>query len=677
MSRRRPLERGSQDVHVIALEAEEELSRVSIDESRVHPTIPMPVSLRGRFERWLGLLRSGLMCEATSGKWWPHPELEAYLDGSEGLLATLQAIAAGLQRCSAQTTLGTSSFRDELAGARILLDSIPFCSQEHRRSFVVAALTFTLASTTRSCVRRAAAYYEVFSGDLTSPIPGSLHRIAVARVCNDLKQGTVRTFRHFMESSFRNGNPFPTKQVRDAAVQGLEPASRRVLAKPTKGRFESLAFIAALGGASSPRELWESLRPMVTRLVKSDPYLAAYAVDLFFPVSIKGAPLADEFLRREIQLFFSLDQGLGTRMQRHFTGYFPLDWESILRGRIPPLPPTTRGLHSQSDATQLKHHLIAHYVPARRSQRIPEGIEIIPAQATALGRLTGELFSLGCGAYLTLLPDVGVEPQYAFRPHSLVVGTSCILPRSHPGELYLALGKAFHHIPRNGTLVRLTPTIVSTIATTQYSEESPAETLCFSTVSSLLFEVRWLSRRLLAHLRGDEGAQVQDDRLVLDLFMRRTRERLLEGEATYRRCREQLLFITQYYRGDREGAIDVCQYPEWPGILTGSIGLSLERGISTVNIPLSDHEEVAAEDLEQLLFDELSRLDPILRSQFDETVAFIVQSLAPYPAMRTLIDFAQSSERRRSRGRTIRHLGQRSRSLMSRAVGTMKACIGR
>lgn len=676
MIKRRTLERGFTDLQTIAGESEEALSLLPTDESRVHPSIPIPPSMKGRFERWLGLLRSGAMIEATSGRWWPHTDLEEILDGSEGVQATLNALAIGLQRCSAQTTLDTASFVEELSGARTILDSIPFCIEEHRQSFVVAALTYTLASTGRSCIRRAMSYYDAFEPYLSTPIPLTIQRVAIARVCDDLKQGSVRTFRHFMESSFRNAHSFPTKQLRDASSDGIEPAVARVLAKPTKGRFESLAFIAALGGAS-PQDLWEALRPLITRLIKGDPHLAGYAIDLFFPVSIKGAPHTDEFLRREIQLFFSLDQEIGTRMQRHFTGYFPLDWESILRGRVPPLPPTVRGLSTHSDATHLKHYLIAHYVPARRSQRIPDGIEIIPSQATALGRLTTELFSIGHGAYITLVPDPELEPQYAFRPHSLVLGTSCIAQRSHPGELYLTLGKAFHQLPRNGSLVRLTPAILSTTAVTQYTDDRVAETVTFSAVSPLLFEVRWLSRRLLSLLRGDEGAQAQDERLILNLFIRRTRERMLEAESSYRICREQLLLITQYYRGEREGAISLCQHPEWPGICTGNVGLSLERGIATVQVPLADHDDVTPENLDQVLFDELSRLDPILRAQFDETVAFISQSLAPYAAMRSLIDFAQGSERRRSRGTTIRHLGQRSRSLMTRAVGTMKACIGR
>lgn len=676
MIKRRTLEYGLTDLQIIAGEAAETLSLLPTDESRMHPSIPIPPAIKGRFDRWLGLLRSGAMTEATSGRWWPHPAFEEILDGSEGVLATLSALGSGLQQCSAQTTLDTVSFTSELSGARIILDSIPFCIEEHRQSFLVAALTYTLASTSRSCIRRAMAYYEVFDPYLSTPISIALQRVAVARVCDDLKQGSIRTFRHFMESSFRNAHAFPTKQLRDAASDGLDRASERVLAKPTKGRFESLSFIAALGG-TGVQDLWEALRPLITRLIKSDPHLAAYAIDLFFPVSIKGAPHTDEFLRREMQLFFSLDQEIGTRMQRHFTGYFPLDWESILRGRVPPLPPTVRGLSSHADATHLKHYLIAHYVPARRSQRIPDGIEIIPSQATALGRLTTELFSIGHGAYITFVPDSEVAPQYAFRPHSLVVGTSCILPRSHPGELYLTLGKAFHHLPRNGSLVRLTPAILSTVALTQHTDDRGVDALSFSSVSPLLFEVRWLSRRLLSLLRGDEGAQVQDERLILNLFMRRTRERMLEAESTYQGCREQLLLITQYYRGEREGGISLCEYAEWPGIYAGSVGLSLERGITTVHVPLADHDDVTSEDVDQILFDELSRLDPILRAQFDETVAFISQSLAPYPAMRALIYFAQGSERRRSRGTTIRHIGRRSRSLVSRAVGTMKACIGR
>lgn len=676
MSKRRTLERGFKDVQVIASDAQENLSLVSTDESRMHPSIPIPIALRGRFDRWLGLLRSGALQEAVSERWWPHHDVEKILDGSEGVLATLDALAAGLQRCSELATTATTSFTDELFAARTVLDAIPFCIQDHRESFIQAALTFTLASSTRSCIRRAMAYYEVFDEYLTTPVPIALQQMALLRVYEDLAQGSVRNFRHFMESSFRAGNSFPTKQLRDAAGEGLDPAIKRALARPSKGRFESLAFIATLGGAGA-QELWEALRPMIIRLMKSEPHLAAYAIDLFFPVSIKGAPQSDEFLRREMQLFFSLDQELATRMQRHFTGYFPLDWESVLRGRVPPLPPTARGLHTHGDATHLKHHLLAHYVPARRSQRIPDGIEIIPSQATALGRLTAELFSIGCGAYVTIIPDAEVEPQYAFRPHSLVIGTSCIEPRTHPGELYLTLGKAFHQLPRNGSLVRLTPAVLSTVATTQRADDSSVETLSFSAVSSVLFEVRWLSRRLLSVLRGDEGAQVQDERLILNHFVRRTRERLLEAEAKYRSCREQLLFITQYYRGEREGALSLCHSAEWPGIHVGTIGLSLERGISTTHVPLAEHDEIAADDLEQLIFDELSRLDPILRGQFDETVAFISQSLTAYPTMRPLIDFVKGSERRRSQRGTIRYLSRRSRSLVTRAVGTMKACIGR
>lgn len=676
MSKRRTPECGWKDVQHIAVEAREILSRLPTDEGRVHPSIPIPSAVRGRFDRWLNLLRTGALHEATSEEWWPNPHVEPLLDGCEGILATLEALSVGLQRCSRDTALDTASFSAQLVGARTILSSIPFCIEDHRRSLITAALSLTLASTNRSCIRRAIAYYEVFDADLLLPITPGIQSIALGRVYDDLRQGSVRTFRHFMESPFRNGNRFPIKLIRDAALEGLAPALDRVFAKPSKSRFESLAFIAALGCANV-QEVWETLRPTLTRMIKIDPQLAGYAIDLFFPVSIKGAPHADDFLRREIHLFFSLDQTIATRMQRHFTGYFPLDWEHTLRGRVPPLPPTARGLQAQSDASHLKHHLVSHYVPARRSHRIPDGIELIPSQATALGRLTAEFFSIGCGAYITLVPDETMEPQYAFRPHTLVVGTSCIDARSHPGELYLALGKAFHHVPRNGSLIRVTPAVLSSISLTQHTDDQTAETHVFSTVSSLLFEVRWLSRRLLSLLRGDEGSQVHDERLIINHYLRRTRDRLLAAETAYRHCRERLVLITQYFQGEREGAISLCHYPEWPGIYTGALGLSLERGIATIHVPLPDYHAIAPEELDQLLFDELARLDPILRAQFDETIGFITQSLTPYGAVRSLIDFAHGSERRRSRGAAIRHFSQRSRSLVSRAVGTMKACIGR
>ena len=479
-----------------------------------------------------------------------------------------------------------------------------------------------------------------------------------------------------MESPFRISRTLPLRHIREAAFRGVEAAFERLFAKQTKGRLESLAFLTALSGVAM-QEVWEAIRPLITQMVKTHPPLASYAVDLFFPVGIKGAPHADEFLREQIKLFFGVSQPLGARMQRHFTGFFPLDWDNVMRGRVPNLPPAIRGFSAGSEVATLKHHLIDHFVPARPSQRIADGVEVIPSQATALGRLAAELFSIGQGAYITIVNRHSGEANYASIPHTLVVGTACIDPRSHPGELYLALGKAFHQMPLNGSTVRLTPTPLSSTATIRRSDDAPVETVAFSQVASVLYEVRWLAKRIVALLRGDDVPHVEDQRIVLSRYEQRAREKLLEAEAQYRSCREQLLLITDYYRGRREGAVQLCNPPAWLGMNAGAVGVSLNRGVSTVQVPLPEGEPTTPEELDQLLFEQLKQIDPLLRAMFDEMVLFLERTLSPYSAMRSLIEFARNSERRRSGGGALRLLGACSRFMMTRTVDTVKACIGR
>ena len=681
VKQRRARARELSDLGEIASHFRDLLRRICTNESRVHPSIPIPSKVQNTLDRWLDLLKEGAFSVASSAEWIPHPDIDPLLDGAEGIAATLHAIFTGLERCSANASLGTPLFAKELRGAREILGQMPFGVPENRRSFIIAILSLTLATTPRSCIRRAMAFYEVFGQEFNEFVPSGdeaafVHRIALLRVCDDLAQGSIRTFRHFVESAFRGSHPMPMRHIRDAAFRGAERALERVHAKPSKGRLESLAFIVALGGAQLP-DVWEVLRPLTTRLAKTDPSLAHYIVDLFFPVSTKGAPHADDYLRREIQLFFALDQTLATRMQRHLTGYFPLDWENVLRGRIPNLPPAVRGFSSDADPQLLKHHLVDHYVPARRSQRIANGVEIIPAQATALGRLTTELFSIGYGAYITFVPQSGIECQYAPRPHSLVLSASCIDPRSHPGELYLALGKALYQMPLKGTSIRLSPSPLSVISHLHQTEDSPPEILPFSVVCSLLFEVRWLGKRVLGLLRGDGIPHTEDERLIRNHYDRQMRARLLEAEAKYRGCCEQLSLVTDYFQGRRDGAVDISYHPDWLGIYTAAIGVSLPRGMTTVYVPLPAMTAITLSEVDQHIFDQLVGVEPMLRELFAETIKSVDHALSPYPAMRPLLEFVRASERRRSRGGALRLLSSCSRSLVNRTVGTLKACIGR
>jgi hypothetical protein len=232
-------------------------------------------------------------------------------------------------------------------------------------------------------------------------------------------------------------------------------------------------------------------------------------------------------------------------------------------------------------------------------------------------------------------------------------------------------------MPLNGSTVRLTPTPLSSTATIRRSDDAPVETVAFSQVASVLYEVRWLAKRIVALLRGDDVPHVEDQRIVLSRYEQRAREKLLEAEAQYRSCREQLLLITDYYRGRREGAVQLCNPPAWLGMNAGAVGVSLNRGVSTVQVPLPEGEPTTPEELDQLLFEQLKQIDPLLRTMFDETVLFLERTLSPYSPMRSLIDFARSSERRRSGGGAFRLLGACSRFMVTRTVDTVKACIGR
>lgn len=676
MKRQRGRERGFTDLGEIEARQREAFIRLLTDESRLHPSIPVPSPHPEQYDRWLATVGEGSFRRANRLSWWVNEEFDQILDGSEGIGETLGALVEGITGLSLDTALSTEAFTAELSALRDIIDRIPFVGEDHRALFVSTALTTILGTTTRSCIRRTLAFMRVFETELGQPVTLSLHRVALLRVYDDLAAGSVRTFRHFMESPFRVTRALPLRQIRDAAYRGVEAALERVFVKPTKGRLESLAFLVALSGVPI-QDLWEAIQPLVSRMVKTHPPLATYAADLFFPVSIKGAPHADEFLREQIKLFFGISQPLGARMQRHFTGYFPLDWENVLRGRVPNLPPAIRGFSARAEVVELKHHLIDHFVPARPSQRIAEGVEIIPSQATALGRLTAELFSIAQGAYVTIVNRHTGEASYASAPHSLVLGTACIDSRSHPGELYLALGRAFHQMPLDGSAVQLRPTPLSATATIRRSDDSPAEVISFSDVASVLYEVRWLAKRIVALLRGDDVPHVEDQRIVLSRYEQRTRDRLLEAEARYRSCREQLLLITDYYRGRREGAVQLCYPLTWLGAHAGAIGVSLSRGVSTIEIPLPDWVPGTSEDLDQLLFEELKKIDPLLRQMFEETITFLERALSPYAAMRPLIEFARSSERRRSGGGPLGFLGACSRFMVSRTVDTVKACMGK
>jgi hypothetical protein len=676
VKKQRGRERGFSDLGEIAARQGETFNRLLIDESRLHPSLDISDIALEPYTRWLDLVREGSFRKAVRANWWTHGDVEELLDGAERIGEAIEGLIEGLSGCSQNSTLSTASFSAELSALREVLYRIPFVEPDHRSLFISTALTTILATSTHSPVRRALAFMNVFDAELKNPRTTSLHRVALLRVYEDLAAGSVRTFRHFMESPFRISRALPFRNIREAAFRGVEAAFERLFAKQTKGRLESLAFLVALSGVAM-QEVWEAIRPLITQMVKTHPPLASYAVDMFFPVGIKGAPHADEFLREQIKLFFGVSQSLGSRMQRHFTGFFPLDWDSVMRGRVPNLPPAIRGFSATSEVAALKHHLIDHFVPARPSQRIEDGVEIIPSQATALGRLAAELFSIGQGAYITIVNRHSWEAGYESVPHSLVVGTACIDPRSHPGELYLALGKSFHQMPLNGSAVRLTPTPLSSTATIRRSDDGPIETVTFSQVASELYEIRWLARRIVALLRGDDVPHVEDQRIVLSRYEQRAREKLLEAEAQYRSCREQLLLITDYYRGRREGAVQLCNPPAWLGMTAGAIELSLNRGVSTVQVPLPDAIPTTPGELDQLIFDQLKQIDPLLRTMFDETVLFLERTLSPYSPMRSLIDFARSSERRRSGGGAFRLLGACSRFMVTRTVDTVKACIGR
>jgi hypothetical protein len=658
------------------LSPSELISKICTEEAKFHPSIPVPRSFEKHLQEWLHLLKTGALARSSKAPWLPSGDFKEILDGAEGIQATLKALTAGMLHLSEQSEIDTELFTSELVGAQAILKAIPFSSDHRRTLLIEALLRSTLTTSTRSCIRRAVAFYNVFSDVLTTPVDVAVHGLALQRVYDDLCAGSVRTFRHFIESPFRTSQSLPARQLREAAFRGTGPAIDRVLAKPSKCRLESLAYIVALGCANV-EDVWTRLRSTILKLIKANPAIGSYAVDLFFPVSIKGAPHSDDFLRREIKFFHSVDQSISNRMQRHYTAFFPLDWDNTLRGRVPHLPPTIRGFVPSRGSAELKDHLINRYVPARRSTRITDGFEIVPAQSTSIGRLSGELFSIGYGAFITIVAEPNIRPHYASSIHSIVINTACIDPRSHPSELYLALGKAFNHIPRKGSSIRITPNSLSSYTISERSDRTRSELISFAEVAAQLFEVRWLTKRMLGLIRGDEGAHTKDEKIITAQYDKRIREKMREAETSYNRCREQLFQITQYLRGELTGSSQLMRHDDWLGIKSGVLQIPFDRTITETYVPLYDVSSNETEIINQAVFNKLIKVDPLLRSFFDETVTFVEHTLSPHSAHKSLVEFIKNSDNRRVKNYSPRTVKTRSSSFLGSAIGKVKSCIYR
>ncbi len=629
-------------------------------------------------EKLLDSLHCGAILETIERLDQAPDHLLHYFATGEFITQYVPAVAHGLQILANQ--LSYEDFQGATEYLVQMLQKVPTVSFRCIEALLTQALATTLSIAKVAPFQKALLLYVHKDDGFRAPTAPSLHSIAIDRVFRDIRSGRFSNYRRFMRSPFVVGNPFPARAAREAAREGWSAGLRLFQADPTELRLDSLTMIGAISDISAIT-CWRDIMPLVATLEHSGrSALAVRIVDTFFPVNLRGSSQNDDYLKSELIQLALVNQQIATRARRHYTAYSDYSLNHLHSHLVPPIQPTLLGLPTGLRQQDLKAALDNACIPARFPGDRNDAVEILPSQATVLGRLTAQLYARLDGIRVMMSDEINCPVEYDLVAHAIVLNFSEIAEKRRiSGDPYRLLHQGVLLYEARQEVYRSTgsPLSVQVMAASPLVDDHFDPLFSFVDLSSALADARWHAKRVQHTLRRIEiPLSNEDERDVSRFHLTRVKERFLAAEGYFHSILdlvEQIIFAIESQSLRAHYGEDEL----YPGIISARITVTHQQAPLRVVVPLPTSIGGCDERNETLLRERLEAVEDVAEHEFRSSAGYISNLLERFRLPMPIIELVNSSSKRRQRTRTLKSIKLRSRQILQGAAAAVVEIVRR